>query len=69
MEEVLEKESCTCAEGAECTCGDNCTCGENCSCQSEIDKEKEHMFGVFEDGSFDEPNRRKTEYFNCSCQV
>lgn len=43
MEEVLEKESCTCAEGAECTCGDNCTCGENCSCQSEIDKEKEHM--------------------------
>ena len=43
MEEVLEKESCTCAEGAECTCGDNCTCGENCSCQSGIDKEKEHM--------------------------
>lgn len=43
MEEVLEKEACACADGAECTCGDNCTCGENCSCQSEIDKEKEHM--------------------------
>ena len=43
MEEVLEKETCACAEGAECTCGDNCTCGESCSCQSEIDKEKEHM--------------------------
>lgn len=42
MEEVLEKEACACADGAECTCGDNCTCGENCSCQSEIDKEKEH---------------------------
>lgn len=43
MEEVLEKDTCACAEGAECTCGDNCTCGESCSCQSEIDKEKEHM--------------------------
>lgn len=43
MEEVLEKEACACADGAECTCGDNCTCSENCSCQSEIDKEKEHM--------------------------
>lgn len=42
MEEVLEKNTCTCAEGGECTCGDNCTCGESCSCQSEIDKEKEH---------------------------
>ena len=43
MEEVLEKDTCACAEGVECTCGDNCTCGESCSCQSEIDKEKEHM--------------------------
>lgn len=43
MEEVLEKDTCACTEGAECTCGDNCTCGESCSCQSEIDKEKEHM--------------------------
>ena len=43
MEEVLEKDTCACADGAECTCEDNCTCGENCSCQSEIDKEKEHM--------------------------
>lgn len=42
MEEVLEKNTCACADGAECTCGDNCTCGESCSCQSEIDKEKEH---------------------------
>lgn len=50
-EEVLEKETCMCKDGAECTCGDEChcgdacTCGDNCECQNVIDedKEKEHM--------------------------